>query len=561
MGMPAPHAPFERATHALRLLFTSSLSLRMAALSFSLLFGADRIFALWIFPHYAAFLEHWDPNWANIDTIFAPIVWLSYVTMLLGSLTVVITFAATSTPKLIDLYMEDRRSLMLVWWSLGCMAHALTIKLYPELGLSHPASIVFNYHFLLPSFVFVSFPFILLSLRSTKTANVIDSLFRNMDEILDRLVRQGPDKKLSPRSVQSQQVQLFETLNQLMDLLIYVPYKEPKAMIIEGMGRLIIRYVQLKAHFPRDFFLISQKARNDISFRTMQGLLDELEEKQIFLEQKSLRLIGNAYITFLEEGQFDLSTLCAEQINYIGKEVVAQGDEVLIDVITVRLNTHFRFALKHAQAHNEPRNLYNLVFHYGQFASHLVAHDHQEGLKTCFRHFGFYALQCFNASPQAMALAFILDTLAVEMQKLLMALYERQWDRPTQEELLQQFLMLDNFQNVDHQFAKNFFSKNVGVRLLHIGLALYYLEQGEEAWAEGIAEDTLQDWDLMGEELFHKTMGMIFMRLKFSGPTFWEDTDRGNLNIYYTPYVQHLETFQALQKKYIGERIQQAELV
>ncbi len=561
MATQASPAPFERAAQALRLLLTSSLSLRMAAISFSVLIAADRIFALWIFPHYAAFLSRWAPNWTNLDTVFAPIVWLSYVTMLLGSLTVVITFAATSTPKLIDLYMEDRPSLLLVWWSLGCMAHSLTIKLYPELGLPYPASVVFNYHFLLPSFVFVSFPFILLSLKSTKTANVIDALFRNTHETLDALARQGPDKSLPVRVVQQQQIQLFETLNQLMDLLIYVPYKEPKAMIIEGMGKLITRYIQLKPQFPRDFFRISPKARDDISFRTMQGLLGELEEKQTFFEQKSLRLIGNAYITFLEGGQFDLSTLCAEQLNHIGKEVVTQEDEILIDLLTVRFNTHFRFALKQAQAHNEPRNLYNLVFHYGQFAGHLVAQDNREGLKTCFRHFGFYALQCFNAAPQAMALGFILDTLAVEMQKLLIALHQRQWDREAQKGLLEQFLMLDNFQNVDHEFAKNFFSKNVGVRLLHIGLALYYLEEGEHQWAEEIAEDTLQDWDLMGEELFHKTMGMIFMRLKFSGPTFWEDTDRGNLNIYYTPYVQHLEPFQELQKKYIGARIQQTELV
>jgi hypothetical protein len=105
---------------------------------------------------------------------------------------------------------------------------------------------------------------------------------------------------------------------------------------------------------------------------------------------------------------------------------------------------------------------------------------------------------------------------------------QKNWDRELQEELLQKFLLFDNFQDMDNKFAIQFFSQNHGIRLLHIGLSLFYLNKKEDEFANVIAQDTVQDLILMGEPLFSKTMDTIFARLQFSGPKFWEDTDRGN---------------------------------
>ena len=103
--------------------------------------------------------------------------------------------------------------------------------------------------------------------------------------------------------------------------------------------------------------------------------------------------------------------------------------------------------------------------------------------------------------------------------------------------------MFDKFQDEERDFARNFFSQNHGIRLLHIGLALFYLEQKEDEFTNTIATDTMQDHKLIGESLFTKTMKTIFTRLEISGPKFWEDTDRGNLNIYYTPYQNQIKSF------------------
>ena len=542
-------------TRILGVLLTRSRSLYAALIIFAGMGLADFLFRTYLFPVYTDFLLNIGANadWTQLDVGFAPIVWLSFFAIVLGSLTIVITFAAQNVPKLIDLYMGHWPSLLFVWWSAACLVHALSIKVLAEGGIQIIPSLVFNFHVLLAVSLAIGFPFVFSILRSTKTSNVIENLLNGSFSTINILAAKGSTGKISAHEHAKIQYQLFEGLNQLIDLLVYVPFKEPKAQVIEGIGALLRHYVQLKPKIPDSFFKVDECIHDDISFRTMKSLMAEVEKTRTFYEQKSVRLIGNVYNVFLDTGEFDLSTLCVEQLSQVGKTAIACDDQELIDVITVRLNTHFRFALKHGQHHNEPRNLYNLVFHYGQFIGYLMEYQQVDRIKTCIGYFVFYGQQCFNVIQRAKSLAFILDVLAFEMQKLMLKIYQEKWDRELQEEMLQKFLVFDNFQDMDKNFAVQFFSQNHGIRLLHIGLALFYLNQQEDEFAEKIAKDTVQDMDLMGATLFNKTMTTIYARLKFSGPTFWEDTDRGNLNIYYTPYQDEISSFKKIQQEFLLE--------
>ena len=542
-------------TRILGVLLTRSRSLYAALIIFAGMGLADFLFRTYLFPVYTDFLLNIGANadWTQLDVGFAPIVWLSFFAIVLGSLTIVITFAAQNVPKLIDLYMDHWPSLLFVWWSAACLVHALSIKVLAEGGIQIIPSLVFNFHVLLAVSLAIGFPFVFSILRSTKTSNVIENLLNGSYSTINILAAKGSTGKISAHEHAKIQYQLFEGLNQLIDLLVYVPFKEPKAQVIEGIGALLRHYVQLKPKIPDSFFKVDECIHDDISFRTMKSLMAEVEKTRTFYEQKSVRLIGNVYNVFLDTGEFDLSTLCVEQLSQVGKTAITCDDQELIDVITVRLNTHFRFALKHGQHHNEPRNLYNLVFHYGQFIGYLMEYQQVDRIKTCIGYFVFYGQQCFNVIQRAKSLAFILDVLAFEMQKLMLKIYQEKWDRELQEEMLQKFLVFDNFQDMDKNFAVQFFSQNHGIRLLHIGLALFYLNQQEDEFAEKIAKDTVQDMDLMGATLFNKTMTTIYARLQFSGPTFWEDTDRGNLNIYYTPYQDEISSFKKIQQELLLE--------
>ena len=538
-------------TRILGVLLTRSRSLYAALIIFSGMGLADFLFRTYLFPVYTDFLQNLgaNPDWSQLDVGFAPIVWLSFFAIILGSLTVVISFAAQNVPKLIDLYMDHWPSLLFVWWAAACLVHALTLKVLAEGGIQIIPSLVFNFHVLLAVSLVIGFPFVLSILRSTKTSNVIEILLNGGYSKINLLAAKGSAGTISLHEQAKIQYELFEELNQLIDLLVYVPFKEPKAQVIEGIGALLRHYVKLKPKIPELFFKVDERIQDDISFRTMKNLMAEVEKTRTFYEQKSFRLIGNVYNVFLDAGEFDLSTMCVEQLSQVGKTAIACDDQELIEVITVRLNTHFRFALKHSQNHNEPRNLYNLVFYYGQFIGYLMEYKHVGRIKTCIGYFVFYAQQCFNAIQRAKSLAFILDVLAFEMQKLLIKIYQENWDRELQDEMLQMFLVFDNFQDMDKNFAVQFFSQNHGIRLLHIGLALFYLNQHEDEFALKIAKDTIQDMDMMGETLFNKTMSTIYARLQFSGPTFWEDTDRGNLNIYYTPYQDEMSSFKKIQQE------------
>ncbi len=154
-------------------LLTSSRSQQAALIIFFGMALADFLFRFLLFPVYAEFLFSIGakPVWSNIEAGFAPILWLVFFFIILGSLTIVITFASQNVPKLIDLYMDHWPSLLFVWWSAACLVHSLTIKILAETGLNIVPSLVFNFHVLLLVSLIIGFPFILSILKSTKTSN------------------------------------------------------------------------------------------------------------------------------------------------------------------------------------------------------------------------------------------------------------------------------------------------------------------------------------------------------------------------------------------------------
>ena len=47
----------------------------------------------------------------------------------------------------------------------------------------------------------------------------------------------------------------------------------------------------------------------------------------------------------------------------------------------------------------------------------------------------------------------------------------------------------------------------------------------------------------------------LYNRIRFSGPTFWEDTDRGNTNIYYSPDSGLIDDFKKILSKQMKKRL------
>ena len=509
---------------------------------------SDIIFNIYLFVPYTELIESISGvnpgGFEELDVGFAPEVWQALLGMILGTLILVISIASQSIPKLIDIYMKNVPSLLYIWFLIVSGGHALIIKIYGEIGLVREPSRIFNTHFLLTICSIIAFPYVFYILRQTKPTNIINRIYNtNMDQITALTSKRNRALAHIPDVVEHQQYTIFEALNQLDDILEFSSFKELKADIVHDMSMTLQNYIRLKKNIAPAFFNVSPKVRTDISFKTMVGQFGEMERNQSFYEQKCFRLLGNVYIRLLEHGEFDLSSMVAGEMETLGLTAIEEDNTELVDIIIIRFNTLLRFAIKHGVRNNEPRNLYNLGFYYGNFIKHLVEHKKIDHVKRCFMYLRIYGVEIFKHGSNSPAMYFIVDVIATEMKKVLEQIYHDGWDVEIQNGMLGEMLQVDSPPDFNKEDMARGVLINNGVRVLQFGLALFYQREGMNDFVDRIAKDVLDDLEVLGEATFSQVIEMTSNRLLFSGPTFWEDTDRGNLNIYYTSDQDQIDSF------------------
>lgn len=533
-------------------------SLSAFLISFTILSGLD-FFSQLVFQQDVYFIEYIENIFADIDPLidigFAPEVWLAVIGLTLGTLIIVISIAAQSIPKITELYMQDWISLIYVWFLVLSGTHILYVKIITELGWPALGSTLLNLYVFLPFAILTALPYIFYILKSTQPENVVSQIFYRQQLIINALAESGNENLFKRSSyVQRWQRKLLDSLNQLDDLLTYVDFKEPQADIIQAISRLLQDYILHKKTIPKTFFLLTPAVCSDISFKTLFDQFEQIETQQTFYEQKCLRLLGNAYIRFLDGDEFDLASLCGAEMCSIADATLASQNYYLLNLIIIRLNTMLRFAIKHGIKHNEARNLYNLAFHYRRFIECLIQDQRMDIAQQSFHYLRLYGNEIYHLARTSPALYFIVDVFAAEMKKILILVHQENWSEQSQEDLLEEMLLLDNppeahrrdrHRDRDHSRdqAPNF---NNGVRLIQMGLGLFYLNHRYPDFAQRIANDILEDADVLGLELFRQTVRYNCDRLRQAQPKFWEDTDRGNVNLYYSPDIEMLADFEAL---------------
>ena len=508
----------------------------------------DIIFNKYLFVPYIELVESLSNaslgGFAELDIGFAPEVWQALLGMILGTLILVISIASQSIPKLIDLYMKDVPSLLYIWLLIISGGHALIIKIYGEIGIVRESSRIFNTHFLLTICAIIAFPYVFYILRYTKPTNIINRIYNNnMDQITALTSKRNRALSHIPDVVEYQQYSIFEALNQLDDILEFVSFKELKADIVHDMCLTLQNYIRLKPDIAPAFFKVSPKIRTDISFKTMVGQFGEMERNQSFYEQKCFRLMGNVYIRLLEHGEFDLSSMVTGEMANLGLTAIESEDEAIIELVIIRFNTFFRMAFKHAIGTNEPRNIYNLSFFYGQFIKYLVEHNKVDQVKSCFGYLRFYGVEIAKTFPKVPSVYFDVAAIAFEMKKLLEQIHHERWDIEIQKALVNEILQVDNPPDFNKDDLDEGIKLTNTVRNIQFGLALFYQSEGVEEFVEQIAKDILDDLDYLGESTFYRVLGMIEGLMRYGGPTFWEDTDRGNVNIFFTHNKDQIDGF------------------
>jgi len=346
----------------------------------------------------------------------------------------------------------------------------------------------------------------------------------------------------------------MSTIDQFDDLLEYISFKEAQTEIIRSVGDTVRAYMKNKELYVSNFFSATDTIRNNPTFRTyVEHQYKDLEERNTFYEVKSFKMMGNSYIRKMENGEYELASLIASEISSIGLLALKLNQESLITDINIRFNTFMRFAIKHAIKNNEPRNLYNLAFHYSALLKGYVDHEKMDLLKQGYFYFKFYSNEIYKQAANNPSLYFIVDVLTTELKKISIIISENDWDNELQEHLLKEILQLDNPPDYPKDDLDQ--SVNNGVRVLQIGLALHYIKIKKLDFAETIVSDVLDDLAYFDNQKYLNLMEGLYNRIRFSGPTFWEDTDRGNTNIYYSPDSDKIDDFKKILSNQMKDRL------
>ena len=403
-------------------------------------------------PLIEYFINTYQENREKIPIDFAPEVWLGLLTLVLGTLIIVVSIASQNTPKLIDLYMQDWISLYYVWFISLTWLHNVFLQLYMG-GLTFDnTSAVLNTYFFLPLAGIFAIPYIFYVFYYTKPQNVIEKI--HLDNIRRIHSLRHPLRRVvmdTPKIVEEYQYKLFETLNQFDDLLEYLPFKEPKGEIISKISTAIREYVPLKNFMNPNFFKMSDRIRSDISFKTMIGQFDDIEQTKTFFEQKSFRLLGNAYLRFIKSNMFDLASLCVSELTKIGQTAIEESDDDLIDLAIIHFNTTLRLGINQLLNNNELKNIFNAIFHYGEFVSHLIRYQKEKYVSQCCRYLNIYSSEIYSHSRNVPSFMFLVEVFAAEMKAILTHLCEDNWPLDFQKNMLELLLLMDHPFNLDQK--------------------------------------------------------------------------------------------------------------
>ena len=498
----------------------------------------------------------------SIDLGFAPEIWGGVLAMVLGTLIIVIAIAAESSPKLMDLFVKDWLSLSYVWFLIISSLHAVVIMFYVG-PLGRVSSVVLNIYVFLFIGSVLTLPYIFYILLYSKTSNVVTTISQIIQSFIYNMKKPMISSSMNHdiEIVGEYQKEIMGSLDQLDDLLAFTEFKETQTDIIREISSVIQIYIQQKSFFNSNFFSLTPTIRSNATFRTYtESQYEEMASNKTFYEVKVFRLLGNSYVKMIQNDRFDIASLIPAELVDIGKKCLKLKDNTILDNVNIRFNTFFRMAFKHAIKNNEPRNLYNLAFHYSNMIQEYIKENRVDMAKYCYDKFKFYANDVYKNAESNPALYFIVDTLTFELRKCQILIYQSNWSDEDQMALLKMILQLDKPPGYSKEGVdKGILGGNNGTRRVQIGLALFYLSVKRIDFASAIAEDYLDDLAYFDEKSFKTIVNTQCFLLSIFGPTFWEDTDRGNFNIYFAPEKDQIEPFKDLLFKLMDKRLEELE--
>lgn len=469
---------------------------------------------------------------------YAPEVWLSLLAMVFGTLIIVISIASESTPKLIDLFVGDYKSRLFIWLiTLAGLENIVLQLVHIKHTLFLDNLIFLNNYLLLPGFIITSIPYIFYILKYTKYSNVIDKLYLENK----RTIRKARKLTDDPVAVNASQVNLFETINQLFDFLQYVRFKEPKADILHKFGKSLRYFLNWKKSYPSSYFELGSGIQADISFRTLTGKFEQVAREKTFYEQKILRMLDMSYLVLMQDGHYDLAALCGHELSETGRIAAELNDTFALNAVILHFNTFLRHGINYGLRTKEIRNAYNTVYHYSTLVNFLIRRRETDRIIECCKYLSFYGKEVNRLRQSEPSFDYLLYGVATELKRVLIVLYDEGFDRDLQAQVVALFNDLGS--NGDSSGMRQ---GSGGFRLIQISLSLYYIDRSEMQFNDAIIDRIVGELKLLDAPDAKQMIQLDCEQIRQEKEEFWEDTDQGNKNIFYSPHTKHLSTFRSL---------------
>jgi hypothetical protein len=501
------------------------------------------IFAIYMLPTN---LLDYSGQSAEKLTDFAPELWLSLLGFVFGTLIIVVSIASEKTPKLIDLFVTEYWSCLFIWLIALCSLENIFLHFQHSGHRMFFDNMVFlNNYVFLPTIIIAAIPYIFYILKYTKSSSVIKRIFN--DNL--RTIRSAR-KVRSEIQINENHFRLLESVNQLHDLLQYIELKEPQADIIHKLGRSLRHYLEQKHSFPESYFKISSAVKNDVSFSTLSDKYLQIQNKKTFYEQKILRVLGTSYLLLIKDSHYDLASLCGSELFETGKTAVHLKDHNVTETVIIYFNTMLRFGINNGIKAREIRNTYNTIFHYSQLVDLLIEKRQNEKIIQCCGYFRFYANEVRKVSSSEPIFFFLVEAFAVELKKVLIAIHNNNFPREMQAAILTMFNELSS-----HGTRRSFDTlrdNDSGLRLIQIALSLFYMKNDEVEFNDVIVDSMVRDMKGLDRNEVKQTTTELCNRLQEASEDFWEETDQGSENIYYSPDKGELPKFLS----YISSKIE-----
>ena len=276
----------------------------------------------------------------------------------------------------------------------------------------------------------------------------------------------------------------------------------------------------------------------DISFLTIKDQRKQIEAARSFYELKGFRILTNQFAKLIEADAFDLASLCAAQFVEVARAAGrTKLEEGLLEIITIQFNTLMRYAINHGVKNSESRHIYNLLFFYRQFILESAAAGHVEIVEEGCNYLKLYSTEIYRHSLTISAFKFLVDVCVAEMRTILQYISISKWPAKDQRHVLDLMLTMDDAPASQTILPGATPARSVGVRVIQLGLALFYIKRGQNKLVDAILEDFIGPTTRTEFQDLTSLMWSIINRLQTEPESFWEVTDRGNRNIYHCPYT------------------------